>query len=162
MKTNKINTRKEILQKMKEELLFLQQYAAQLRLHSALYQEENVLLQVEDDLCDYLHYTKSILDVRQRTHKIQEPVLQAMEQQSRKHAQTTSRSHHAYELLLAILQLPEKEKALLLDIYVRNQNRKIVQHHQGDIVESTLYRRLNRAYLHLYELLNNIDSKDDM
>lgn len=38
-------------------------------------------------------------------------------------------------------------------MYVRGLDRRIIMLHQGDIVESTLYRRLQRAYQHVYELL---------
>lgn len=70
-----------------------------------------------------------------------------------RHLQKQSRDHHAYQLLQTILQLPKQEKDLLLDMYVRGLDRRIIMLHQGDIVESTLYRRLQRAYQHVYELL---------
>ena len=149
----KIHIQKQITQQIKKEMLFLQRYAEELRLHSVLYEEDGRHLQIEDELVDYLHYTRSVLDLRNDCKQRKEPVLKAMEQRNLRHLQKQSRDHHAYQLLQTILQLPKQEKDLLLDMYVRGLDRRIILLHQGDIVESTLYRRLQRAYQHVYELL---------
>ena len=54
----------QITQQIKKEMLFLQRYAEELRLHSVLYEEDGRHLQIEDELVDYLHYTRSVLDLR--------------------------------------------------------------------------------------------------
>ena len=51
----------QTIRNMKRQLLFLKQYTASLRLHSVLYGEDCVQLQVEDELSDYLNYTRSIV-----------------------------------------------------------------------------------------------------
>ena len=60
----KIHIQKQITQQIKKEMLFLQRYAEELRLHSVLYEEDGRHLQIEDELVDYLHYTRSVLDLR--------------------------------------------------------------------------------------------------
>lgn len=128
----------QTIRNMKRQLLFLKQYTASLRLHSVLYGEDCVQLQVEDELSDYLNYTRSIVQTsRNGGYVHRDPVLDAMERQRR-----------------AREKVMEQEKELLLDVYVRGLKRELVLRHQGDIVESTLNRRLRRACLHLAALLH--------
>ena len=140
---------------MKRQLRFLKQYTASLRLHSALYGEESVQLQVEDELSDYLNYTRSIVQTSKNSSYVHtDPVLEAMERQRRARERVQKQDQKAYVLLQGILQLKDLEKELLLDLYVRGLERSLVLRHQGDIVESTLNRRLRRACLHLAALLH--------
>ena len=48
----KIHIQKQITQQIKKEMLFLQRYAEELRLHSVLYEEDGRHLQIEDELVD--------------------------------------------------------------------------------------------------------------
>ena len=81
-------------------------------------------------------------------------MLEAMERQRRARERVQKQDQKAYVLLQGILQLKDLEKELLLDLYVRGLERSLVLRHQGDIVESTLNRRLRRACLHLAVLLH--------
>ena len=131
----------QTIRNMKRQLLFLKQYTASLRLHSVLYGEDCVQLQVEDELSDYLNYTRSIVQTsRNGGYVHRDPVLDAMERQRRAREK--------------VMEQEEQEKELLLDVYVRGLKRELVLRHQGDIVESTLNRRLRRACLHLAALLH--------
>ncbi len=149
---------KQIIVEMKKEMEFLKQYTQELRLHSALYHKDCDSLQVEDDVVDYLHYTKSIIHVSKDQHNQFEPVLKAMERMQNRKLKHNERHMHAYMLLQIIMQLPELERELLLDLYVRNRDKKVILMHQGDIVESTLYRRLHRALLHVNTLYQSLES----
>ena len=140
-------------QYMKGELLFLKQYAKRLRLQSALYGEETSSLQVEDELVDYMHYTKSIVHTGSGHKEKQDAVLRAMEQRQRVRSQQLAQDERAYMLLQAILQLDKQKQELLLDMYVRGLPRPMILRHQGDVVESTLNRRLRRSYVQLAVLL---------
>ena len=145
----------QTIRNMKRQLLFLKQYTASLRLHSLLYGEDCVQLQVEDELSDYLNYTRSIVQTsRNGGYVHRDPVLDAMERQRRVREKVMEQDQRAYVLLQGILQLEEQEKELLLDLYVRGLKRELVLRHQGDIVESTLNRRLRRACRHLAALLH--------
>ena len=136
----------QTIRNMKRQLLFLKQYTASLRLHSVL---------VEDELSDYLNYTRSIVQTsRNGGYVHRDPVLDAMERQRRVREKVMEQDQRAYVLLQGILQLEEQEKELLLDLYVRGLKRELVLRHQGDIVESTLNRRLRRACRHLAALLH--------
>lgn len=74
----------QTIRTMKRQLLFLKQYTASLRLHSVLYGEECVQLQVEDELSDYLNYTRSIVQTSKNGGYVhRDPVLEAMERQRR-------------------------------------------------------------------------------
>lgn len=121
------------LYRMKQEMLFLKQYSAQLRLHSVLYDIEQPSLQIEDELKDYLQYTDSML---------KQPHIDMQQQKQR-----------AYRLMQGMRQLSKQEETLLFDMYVRNYERKVILHRQGGIVESTLRRRLNKALMRLATLL---------
>lgn len=146
----------ETVKVMKKRLQFLKQYSAGLRLHSALYAEQGNELQVEDSLVDYLHYSKSILCANKKpTYGSKEnEILIAMEKQQKAKLKAEQRDQQAYILLEGIKQLHENEKQLLLDIYVKQLDRRIILHHQGDIVESTMHRRLRKACLHLAQILH--------
>jgi hypothetical protein len=154
MKEEKEYIHKEMKKKMKQ----LQKYTATLRLRSILYDESNRSLEVEDDLVDYLNYTKSIINCSssRKTYYSGDPVLSAMEKRHKNQQERKKQDEDFYVLLLAIQQLPELERNLLFDLYVRNLDKKVIELRQGGIVESTLHRRLNRALEHLWEYLKEV------
>lgn len=161
MEDKKMNQKeKQIVLQMKKEMEFLKQYTQELRIHSALYSNNSSSLQIEDDVVDYLHYTKSIIHVSNDQQNHYEPVLKAMERMDYVNNKKNERHLHAYVLLQIIMQLPVLEKELLLDLYVRNLNKKVILLHQGDIVESTLYRRLQRALLRAHKLYQTLEIID--
>lgn len=138
---------------MKQQMQFLKQYSAQLRLYSTLYGTNETTLQVEDNLVDYLHYTSSIIHCNTKSHSRKDPYLKAMERQEQRHLYETKQEKHAFELLQSIQHLKKQEADLLFDLYVRCYSRVVIMQRQGNIVESTLNRRLNQALLHLALLL---------
>lgn len=140
---------------VKERMHFLKQYTASLRLHSILYAQDGEGLQVEDNLVDYLHYTRSMLRAteKQGYYEKGNAVLNAMELQARDKRKAAQKDRQAYILLEAIKQLKGLERDLLLDIYVKQVDKEIILRHQGNIVESTFHRRLRKACLHLAFLL---------
>lgn len=139
---------------MKEHLIFLKKHVANYRIHNALYGIENENLLVEEDVCDYLQYTKSIINSTKQTFDdYHNPVLEDREQQKKVKQRLIEQDKKAYVLLQGILHLDKKERELLMDLYVRGLDRHIVLRHQGDVVNSTLDRRIRRACLHLAELL---------
>ena len=79
-----------------------------------------------------------------------------MEKRRKRQEDRKRQDKELYVLLLAMKQLPELEKNLLFDLYVRNLDKKVVEMRQGGIVESTLHRRLNRALEHLWEYLKEV------
>lgn len=143
---------KKTIAHMKDELLFLREYVAQMRLHSMLDEREDIL-KIEDNLVDYLHYTSSVINCSKQPRQQKNAYLQAMERQALKRQYKEQSANKVYTLLSAMEQLPASEKNLLQDRYIRNLSTKAIQMRQGDIVESTLHRRLHRAYLHLAALL---------
>lgn len=147
---------KETVRDMKKRLQFLKQYTAGLRLYSAIYSQQGTELQVEDSLVDYLHYSKSILCAnRKPTYGMKEnEILVAMEKQQKDKKKAEQRDYQAYILLEGIKQLHAKEKQLLLDIYVKQLDKRIILLHQGDVVESTMHRRVRKACLHLAQILH--------
>lgn len=152
MSTHNIDDKKTIAM-MKQQMQFLKQYCAQLRLYSTLYEEHTTSLQVEDSLVDYLHYTSSIIHCNTMNHTRKDPYLKAMERQEQRHLHETKQEKHVYELLQSIHHLKKQEADLLFDFYVRCYSRHVIMQRQGEIVESTLNRRLNQALLHLAILL---------
>lgn len=138
---------------MKKEMMFLKQYSAQLRLHSVLYHQDHTTLQVEDGLLEYLHYTTSILRCTQAPKQRKDVYLEAMQRQEKKQQEKSRQEQRAYVLLQGIHQLSLLEEELLFDLFVRNYERKVIMLRQGDIVESTLRRRMNRALMKLAVLL---------
>ena len=144
---------KEMIKEMKKEMLFLKAYIKKLRMYSVLYNDQFEPLKVEDQLTDYIHYTKSVIDCRRNNHNYENPILKAMERLEIKRNQEEKAHAHAYLILSAIEQLSTKERNLLLDHYIREYNKEIICMRQGDIVLSTFYRRLDRALLHLYVIL---------
>lgn len=142
---------------MKEKMKHLQQYTESLRIRSVLYGEEDTSLHIEDELVDYLHYTKSVIDCSKNTNYIyKNSVLDAMERKEKTKEILLKQDREAYILLYSMQELPKLEKELLQDLYIRKVNRKMIAHHQGDIVESTLNRRIRKALLHMYILFQQI------
>ena len=147
-------TEKEQINWVKQELLFLKDYVAKTHYYQMLEEQLQVDYQVqEDDLLSYLHYTRSIVSATKQARMRYEPVLEAMQMQYQSKQQADYAHKRSYVLLQAMNQLPKKEKDLLGDIYIRQLDKKTIYRHQGEIVESTYYRRMNRACLHLFSYL---------
>lgn len=139
---------------VKKELLFLKQYAANLRMHSALYGSKEEALYVEDELINYMRYTKSIIDCTSQPRNYEEnAVIKAMMKREKLQQLRKEQDYRAYILMKALEQLPPLENKLLIDVYVRCLPKQIILRHQGEVVESTYYRRLNKACEKLYQLL---------
>ena len=141
------------IRQVKKELLFLKQYAANLRMHSALYGGKEEMLYVEDELVDYLHYTRSIIDCSHHPHHYENPLLKAMIKKEQAQQLKKEQDYRAYMIMQALEQLEPLEKRLLMDVYIKSLPKSLILRHQGEVVESTYYRRLNKACIHLYELL---------
>lgn len=145
-----IKEEKEQINWVKQELLQLKDYVSKVHFYSTVQQDS---LRVEDDLVSYLHYTKSIVAVNETRNTRFEPVLEAMEMQYRSRKEVSKLHQRMYAMLQAIDHLPSAEKELLVDIYIRGYDKKTIYRHQGQIVESTYYRRMNRACLHVFSYL---------
>ena len=91
-------------------------------------------------------------DLRANKNKIAKQIGALMGQGKKDEAEEMKKQVAEQSARLAALE--EQEKELLLDVYVRGLKRELVLRHQGDIVESTLNRRLRRACLHLAALLH--------
>lgn len=141
---------------MKKRLLELQTYMRKLRLQSAIYDTNDVQLQVNDDLMDYMHYTKSVIDCRKRTMVYEDPIVYAMDQQQKQQAYQRKQEFECLCLLKAIHQLPIIYRQLLLDYYVRGVHRFHIMQQLG-IVESTFYRRHQKALSLLQDMLTILD-----
>lgn len=140
---------------MQQRLIELKEYMRTLRLQSAIYDTKDEQLQVQDDLMEYVHYTKSVIDCRKRTVIYEDPVLYAMEKQEQHHQYQKQQQFRFLCLLQAIYQLPSQDCQLLLDYYVRDVHRYQIMNHLG-IVESTFYRRHEKALLRLSSLLASL------
>ena len=139
---------------VKKDLFFLKQYAANLRMHSALYGSKEQALYVEDELVNYMHYTKSIIECTSQPRNYDEnPIIKAMMKREKLQALRKEQDYRAFVLMKALEQLSSLEKRLLIDVYVRSLPKQIVLRHQGEVVDSTYYRRLNKACQNLYQLL---------
>ena len=68
----------KMLQTLKQEMEFLRYYCANMRLKSLL-REKGEALQVEDDIMDYLHYSKSVISLKRHQGKEENYVLSAMD-----------------------------------------------------------------------------------
>lgn len=151
LKVDKKNT----IKVMKGHLNFLKKHVATYYIHNALYGGENQNLQVEEDICEYLQYTKNVVNNSKSTNDFYyNPILDVMEQQKKTKQRLIEEDKKAYFLLQGVLHLKKQERELLMDLYVRGLERQLVLRHQGDIVNSTLDRRIQRACLHLAELLS--------
>ena len=151
LKVDKKNT----IKVMKGHLNFLKKHVATYYIHNALYGGENQNLQVEEDICEYLQYTKNVVNNSKSTNDFYyNPILDVMEQQKITKQRLIEEDKKAYFLLQGVLHLKKQERELLMDLYVRGLERQLVLRHQGDIVNSTLDRRIQRACLHLAELLS--------
>ena len=151
LKVDKKNT----IKVMKGHLNFLKKHVATYYIHNALYGGENQNLQVEEDICEYLQYTKNVVNTSKSTNDFYyNPILDVMEQQKKTKQRLIEEDKKAYFLLQGVLHLKKQERELLMDLYVRGLERQLVLRHQGDIVNSTLDRRIQRACLHLAELLS--------
>ena len=138
----------KMLQTLKQEMEFLRYYCANMRLKSLL-REKGEALQVEDDIMDYLHYSKSVISLKRQQGKEENYVLSSMEKMQKHKEDLQSRDERAYILLGGIAQLKEQEAQLLLDVYVRQYDKKKILQRLGGVVESTYHRRLKKALLHL-------------
>lgn len=136
---------------VKEQLILLKDYVSKVHFYATLQEDEN--FHVEDDLVSYLHYTKSIVSLQGVNNTRFEPVLQAMEMQYQSKKEVSKLHQRMYALLQAIDHLPHLEKELLVDVYIRGYDKQTIYRHQGQIVESTYYRRMNRACLHVFSYL---------
>ena len=145
---------KATVQFMKEQLQELKLYCANMRLTSILYGDENETLQIEDPLGEYLHFSRSIVQIsKQPPSERRDPVLLAMHRQQKHREALKQRDTKAYILLQGIAQLKDKDKELLFDVYVRQYSRDKIMRKEGGIVESTYHRRLHKALLHLAQVL---------
>lgn len=140
---------------MKQQMLFLKHYVASLRFHSVLYGEETQHLQVEDELVDYLHYSKSVIQAQRKKsyQEKEDAIVEAMMRQQKDQAYLAERDEHAYLLLQGIAQLENQDREALLNVYVRQIPMQTILLRQG-IVESTYHRHLQRAYVHLAIILH--------
>lgn len=146
---------KETIKFMKKELNDVKNYSATIRLQSILYGEYNEILQVEDEVSDYVHYTKSIVQAsKTRYHDKKDVVLDAMMRQQRHHETMKLRDAQSYVVIQGIAQLEKKERELLFDIYVRQHSRAYIMNKEGGIVESTYHRRVKKAMLNLAIILH--------
>ncbi len=146
------------IKEIQKRLIGLKEYMRKLRLQSAIYDMEEEQLQVEDDIMEYIHYTKSMIDCRKRITVYEDPIIYAIDQQEKELA---NRKKHQFEclcVLKAIYQLPTMYSELLLDYYVRDLHRFQIMQRCG-IVESTFYRRHQKALEKLVELLGVVDEK---
>lgn len=154
MQELKIN-RKRTVSYMKQEMEQLSHYCATLRLQSVLYGEDHTVLQVEDDITDYLHYSRSVVHIPRKPLKsLNEPVLEAILRKQRHSEIIQQRDANAYILLEGIVQLQDSQRQLLLDVYVRQLSRTQIMQQAGGIVESTYHRRLQKALIELAILLH--------
>lgn len=146
------------IREMKKRLEFLRTYAASLRLYSN-FEDTSYGLQVEDGIMEYLHYSSSILQSRGKkgSYNSYNPVLEAMMKQEASREMKTKKDELAYLLMQGIRQLQTPFDKLLQDLYISDLPRAEILHRQGDIVESTLNRRLRKALLQLAELLQMSD-----
>lgn len=143
---------------VKKELLFLKQYAANLRMHSAVYGKKDQMLYVEDELVNYLHYTRSIIDCTRGYHNNGENVIiEAMMKRDKIKRIRKEHDSRAYVLMKALEQLSPSENQLLTDVYIRSLPKKVILRHQGEVVDSTFYRRINKACYQLYLLLASMN-----
>lgn len=143
------------IREVQKRLLGLKEYMRKLRLQSAIYDMEEEQLQVEDDIMEYIHYTKSMIDCRKRITVYENPIIYAIEQQEIKQANRRKYQFECLCVLKAIYQLPNLYKELLLDYYVRDLHRFQIMK-RFEIVESTFYRRHQKALEKLDELLKTI------
>lgn len=144
----------ETIREMKKKLMFLRTYAASLRLYSN-FEETPHGLQVEDGLMEYLHYSRSIVQSNGKKggYSSYDPVLEAMMKQEAHSQQRARKDQLAYLLMQGIRQLPSPLDQLLQDLYIKDLDKALILHHQGDIVESTMNRRVRKALLQLALIL---------
>lgn len=151
---NEINI-KETIKVMKKDLDYIKNYSANIRLQSILYGEYDEVLQVEDEVSDYLHYTKSIVYAGKTSSRDQnDVVINAMMRQQRHHETMKQRDAQAYIVLQGVAQLEKRERELLFDIYVRQYSRAHIMRKAGGIVESTYHRRVHKAMMNLAIILH--------
>ena len=147
--------KKKTIKIMKEHLDFLKKHFASYHIHHALYGEENQYLQIEEDICGYLDFAKDAIYASKKADAFYpNPIIETIELQQKIKQKLLEENKKAYFLLQGILHLKQQERELLMDLYVRGLERQLVLRHQGDIVNSTLNRRIQRACLHLAELLS--------
>lgn len=144
---------------MKKHLAFLKQYSASKRLEG--YESEPIhTQQVEDGAIDYLQYTRSVIQVSssvqvdQSGRKLLDAIQRKDEENKIRREEAEQRDKLAYRFLQGIALLEKMECELLQDIYVRGLERKVVLARHGYIVESTLNRRLAKAYVNLAIILH--------
>ncbi|MEG0735729.1 MAG: elastin [Longicatena sp.] len=153
---------KATVKDMKQRLEYLRYYSAGVRLQSILYGEYDSTLRIEDEIGDYLQYTKSVVQIDRNAsyHERENVVLQAMHRQQKHKEQLQKRDLQAYILLEGIAQMKKSERELLFDVYVRQRSKQQVMKELGGIVESTYHRKLHKAMLHLALILHYEIYKD--
>ena len=150
IKLDNIN-KQATIQKVKEQLMFLSQNIWML-------QDENAMVEEACDLMDFLPYTRSIIHLNEQpTYSGASGVINAMEKRNKLIARQLRVRQEAIAkmqlYLYAITYLPEREKMAIEARYVHHRTLDQLSY-QLHVSISTTSRLLDKAYLHLAQLLD--------
>lgn len=114
---------------------------------------------VEDSALGYMSYTSSIVYAGKKSRHTQgdELLLAAIAKKDQMHAlqqrYEEQRKQITAEILEGIAQLPEKERILMEDLYVKKRDKLLIAYTLG-ISQSTMRRKVNEAVYHLAIMLH--------
>lgn len=137
---------KATIEKMKQVMRFLSEYAWMIN-------DQDALVEDGPDILDFLSYTRSVIDVGNRQLKQEPSILHAMEQRDEALLRQEQRLKRLELLLYSISFLPIKEKKCILLKYVQHYPMHQIAI-RLDVSMSTANRILRKAYLHLAQLLH--------
>ncbi len=145
MKQKHVNE-KATIEKMKQVMRFLSEYAWMLN-------EQDALVEDGPDIMDFITYSRSVIDVGSKQMKQEPSILRAIEQRDEALLRQEQRLKRLELLLRSISFLPVKERKCILLKYVQHYPMHQIAM-RLDVSVSTANRILHKAYLHLAQLLH--------
>lgn len=146
----KINE-KLTIQKTKQYLIFLGKH-----MQSFSYQEyiENLqpMIIQEEDIMDYMQYSRSIMNIQTAKISPFNHVIQAMQKKENEKQRKQEREQQLQWICYGIQRLKEKERAYILERYIYHLDNKRIMEKYG-VVESTINRNIRKGCLNLAFIL---------
>lgn len=137
---------KATMKKIKQAMHFLSEYAWMIK-------DQDMLVEDELDIMDFISYTRSVIDIKEKTHPKELSILHAMEQRDRAQLRQDKRMKQLELLFHAISFLPKNEQKCVKMKYIDHESMLHIASNLN-VSTSTAHRILNKAYLHLAQLLD--------
>lgn len=135
------------IQKTKQYLTFLGNHINSFSYQEYIEKAHPMVIQ-EEDIMDYMQYSRSVMKLNTNTSMIHNQVLKAMQTREYQKKQKQEREQQLQWICFGLQRLKEKQRMYILERYVYHLDNKTIMEKHG-IVESTLHRNIRKGCLNL-------------